>query len=684
MSVFSGTVVDTIESGQSLTSLTLTLTNLFDGADERLGADGTIISLVNGNSGSTSTNSLTFSVNVTGGTATVTIGGAGLTAAQMETLIDSLTYQNESNAPNTGDRIITLTQIRDSGGSSDGGNDSVALNITSTVSISSVNNAPTIAITPIVTSLSEDTDTSTGIKIADVVISDDGEGTNLVTLSGVDAGLFELRNGDTELFLKAGVTLDFETIASLGVNVNVDDATILASPEDSQSVAVAISNANDSATGLPSISGVGSVGQTVNADTSGIGDQDGVGTFAYQWTRDGVAIVAATSNFYEIVLADSGSQLRVVVTFTDNDGNLEGPLTSVPLAIATFNVAPTLNDATASIFAGQKLTLAPGFFAALANDADGDPLTAVLVSAPGHGSFSLDPSGAMTYQPAIGFTGIAKLVWKASDGSNESSIATLTFNVRPTVIPGISQTTPNTPSDPVAESSSGNDASDSGEDSNESNDSDSGTESKLDQDEMIAAASALGRNHGLSGGMMDAFTGSQAGELTIAEVMSGMTVSESVATSNSSSTSESATRSDSATFQENSAGTELSSMGDFSSLGTPISSIDYALMTRPGVLWDQLDNYQQTVESRIHGDLILVGSAGAAASSVTAGVVAWALRSGFLLSGMIAHIPAWRAVDPLLIMQGFSSDSDGADGETLEEMMNRHDELIADETDTIQ
>ena len=47
---------------------------------------------------------------------------------------------------------------------------------------------------------------------------------------------------------------------------------------------------------------------------------------------------------------------------------------------------------------------APGV---LANDtdADGESLTAILVSGPAHGTVSLQPNGGFTYTPAAGFSG---------------------------------------------------------------------------------------------------------------------------------------------------------------------------------------------------------------------------------------------------------------------------------------
>ncbi|TWU56569.1 Cadherin domain protein [Rubripirellula tenax] len=103
------------------------------------------------------------------------------------------------------------------------------------------------------------------------------------------------------------------------------------------------------------------------------------------------------------------------------------------------------------------------------------------------------------------------------------------------------------------------------------------------------------------------------------------------------------------------------------------AQLNYMVMTKPGAMWDQLDEQRGKIESQIQGDLIVVGATGAAASSVTVGIVAWAIRSGVLASGLLAQMPAWRAVDPLLIMQGGGENSDD---ESLEELMSRRSEAL--------
>ena len=96
---------------------------------------------------------------------------------------------------------------------------------------------------------------------------------------------------------------------------------------------------NTPATGKPRISGTAEVGRTLTADTSGISDPDGntkaengdAGfAYTYQWYRvdAGAETPITGARTYTLVQADEGKTFRVAVSFTDDAGNREGPLTS--------------------------------------------------------------------------------------------------------------------------------------------------------------------------------------------------------------------------------------------------------------------------------------------------------------------------------------------------------------------
>jgi VCBS repeat-containing protein len=72
----------------------------------------------------------------------------------------------------------------------------------------------------------------------------------------------------------------------------------------------------------------------------------------------------------------------------------------------------------------------------LVNDTDRDPgttLTAALVSNPSHGMVALNPDGSFLYVPTAGFTGTDTFTYRASDGTFQSNVATVTLTVAPPV-----------------------------------------------------------------------------------------------------------------------------------------------------------------------------------------------------------------------------------------------------------
>ncbi len=182
-------------------------------------------------------------------------------------------------------------------------------------------------------------------KVADVTATDaDISDTLTYSISGgADSSQFTINSSTGELsFVSAP---NFESPTDVGgnnvydVQVQVDDGN---GGVDTQDIAVTVTDANDAPAGTPGIKGTPTEDQTLTADTSGISDEDGLGTFSYQWLRDGVSISGATASTYTLVDADVGAQISVQVTYTDGGGNAEGPLTSTQTAaVANVNDAPT-------------------------------------------------------------------------------------------------------------------------------------------------------------------------------------------------------------------------------------------------------------------------------------------------------------------------------------------------------
>jgi ABC transport permease subunit len=106
------------------------------------------------------------------------------------------------------------------------------------IAITDVNEPPTVSLADVITSIREDTNTSGGIRVADIVITDDSLGTNKLNLSGADAALFEIVG--PELWLIAGATLDFASNPILNVTVQVDDASLGGGPDDTASLSISL------------------------------------------------------------------------------------------------------------------------------------------------------------------------------------------------------------------------------------------------------------------------------------------------------------------------------------------------------------------------------------------------------------------------------------------------------------
>ena len=63
---------------------------------------------------------------------------------------------------------------------------------------------------------------------------------------------------------------------------------------------------------------------------------------------------------------------------------------------------------------------------------------------------------------------------------------------------------------------------------------------------------------------------------------------------------------------------------------------------------------------------LMIDSALGLTTGLTVGYVFWTIRAGFLLTSLIAQMPAWRLVDPLPILNSLGDDSMNMDCESLE------------------
>ncbi|WP_264326275.1 cadherin-like domain-containing protein [Romeriopsis navalis] len=187
-----------------------------------------------------------------------------------------------------------------------------------------VNDPPTaLTLTNQVTTLSEAADTTVRIKVADLNITDDLTGNNVINLTGADADKFEV-DGNA-LYFKANTPINFEVRDTYQIFINVDDVTVGNSPDLSESFTLTITNADDPLRGTVTVNGNSIIGNPLSV-TNTLTDEDGIANLDYQWqsSNDGTNwtnIPTATNPTFAPTTDQLAQQIRVQVTSTDNQNN---------------------------------------------------------------------------------------------------------------------------------------------------------------------------------------------------------------------------------------------------------------------------------------------------------------------------------------------------------------------------
>lgn len=314
--LFDGTTISTVESVQTIAGLTFTVSPAADGPNETLTVDGTAIALVAGNG--TTASGHAYTVTIANGVATVTITpAAGMTGDQAATLIDGAAYANQAAVPTTGERSITLTAVRDSGGTDNGGKDTAEPDVVAKVNVQF--EAPVLT-TPV---------DSVGLN---ELISQLADGAPSTALEGVlDVfevdGKFYLLRTTTEWNIDAMADLEVNTLYVLERGA---DGTLHIVQAIGNSDLGALAGAADlrvSADGK-SLYVIANQGVVLFTRDTATGTLTAHGAFGadvlteYGMIRDVLAtggLVYATAGENLLVFRQDGATLTLIHTYTDND-----------------------------------------------------------------------------------------------------------------------------------------------------------------------------------------------------------------------------------------------------------------------------------------------------------------------------------------------------------------------------
>lgn len=461
-----------------ITSMTINLTSGFaNGANEVINIGG-----FNFPSNANSTQTVTIggttfviAFSTASGFTITKQGGGAMAQADMDTLVRGITYNNTSDAPTTGARLLTFALIDSAG--------LISPPAVATINVTPVNDAPTV-VAPATLTTAEDTPlTITGITFADVdagtapvnvTLSVTSGSLNLATATGVTivsgAGTASLVLSGSVADINAAIATsklsytplaDFNNslagtvtlISSINDNGNTGGAaqtasattTIQVTPvadivndavttnEDSPIVFNAITGANVSGGVAPNNTGSAdnfeNLGRTVTATTNGAN-----GTVSF--TAAGALTYTPNSNF-------SGTD---TFTYTVTSGGVTETAT-VTVTVNPINDAPAGTDKTitATEETAYNLTVADFGFTD-PNDSPANAFANVIITTlPTTGTLSL--SGVpVTAGQVVSVANIPNLTWTPAANSTGSGVSAFTFQVQDNgAIGGSNQNTDQSP-----------------------------------------------------------------------------------------------------------------------------------------------------------------------------------------------------------------------------------------------
>ncbi|MGJ8597539.1 Ig-like domain-containing protein, partial [Sulfitobacter sp.] len=155
---------------------------------------------------------------------------------------------------------------------------------------------------------------------------------------------------------------------------------------------------------------------------------------------DPLEVIAATSPNGDVVINDDGTITftpdpdfngEAIITYDITDGNGGVSVAEVTVTVNPVNDGPLAEDDTASVNAGETVTVP-----VLLNDSDpeDDPLTIVSASSP-DGTVVINDDGTLSFTPNDGFIGEAQVNYTISDGELEDP-AVLFVTVRDGIVTG--------------------------------------------------------------------------------------------------------------------------------------------------------------------------------------------------------------------------------------------------------
>ena len=339
------------------------------------------------------------------------------------------------------------------------------------------------------------------------------------------------------------------------------------------------------------------------------------GPISYQWQRNGINIAGATGSTYATTQADVGSAIGVVASYIDNQGTAES-VSSAPTTPVT-----NVNDAPSGAISIDNMTPTQGdVLTAHSLLADADGLSGTISYQWRRDGLDIAGATSSTYtatQADVGATLAVVVTYTDDAGTTERSISGLTDPVKSLSSPTstVAGTSPPRGSDPpVLASATG------------------------ETDEMQAVAHELVAAPEIE---LLPYVGSSHHVVVVTTVADpGYLVDSPPATP--------------PLLQRIAINFGAGQRGAVQFLLNEVQPpVPVVVSPALAAALDELAENSKATSLDLH-----MTGAVAASVSLSAGVVAWMLRSGALLAGLVASKPAWAQFDPLPIFDRRATDDD--------------------------
>ncbi len=388
-------------------------------------------------------------------------------------------------------------------------------------------------------------------------------------------------------------------------------------------------------------------GATVNIDLAGNDtDADGIDLAGIQ-VVSGPAHGSLVVNLDGTVdYAHDGSETTgdsFAYTIDDNLGSTSSVATVV-ITIQPTNDVPVAVDDQFTLVAEDTIHVAAPGLVANDSDADGDALSVTLVSGPANGTLSLNADGSFSYTPNPGYVGNDRFTYQVDDGSGTGGTATVKFAIL--VAPDVPLSDPGPDSQPPDNEP----PVDEREETPPPELYHSPQIDPPDDDDPRPQAATTPQRGEPVPIQRPAVFDFELARQTIA-------VDESIVDE---------------VIEKKESRPMFTEQADAVRLADA-DPIPTAVLDAFALAGD-LDELGKLIDTSLGLQPLTVGAVVTASSLLTAGYVFWTIRGGFLVSSLLAQMPAWRLVDPLPVLSYLDgdrkkNDEDADRGDSLEEII---------------